>query len=220
MLTPHFNPWWTPDLADLPLPDYNETHRSLFLSRDIGAEAIFEPFSPHLAFFVGLFNGTGIFALNTNNAKAITAGVRGKFSLGSAQFQVGLSTLSRQQADPASVNFRSDFLGNLYASVEWPESGVRVCAETMGGELNDSVRTAFPFGGAGILQFPLYQGISWFTRAEVLRNSGSGNGLIQSAQIGPLLELHKTTHAYLFYQYLDSGGSVENAGWLRLRLVL
>lgn len=219
LFTPTFNPWWTPDLADLPLPDYNETHRALFLSRDMGAEAIFEPIANHLSFHVGFFNGSGIFSLNTNNSKAFTAGVRGMFSVGSSKVQIGLSALSRQQADPTSVNFRSDIVTNLYASIEHP-TGIKLSAEAYSGELNDSVRTAYPFGGAAILQLPVYRGIRLFTKAEILRNSGSGTGFIRNGQIGPVFELHKAVNAYVFYQYFDNGTSVENMGWLRIRLVL
>lgn len=222
LFTPTFNPWWSPDLADIPMPipDYQETHRALFLARDIGAEVQFEPIAQRLMFHVGLFNGSGIFSLNTNNSKAFTAGVRGNILFGPVKWTLGFSAMLHEQADPTSVNFRSDVVGNLFTSLELPGSDWRLTGEVFGGELNDSVRTAYPWGAAGTLFVPVVSGVRLFTRAEALRSSGIGNGFVRNAQIGPILELHKAAHAYLFYQYLDQGGSIENLGWLRLRLVL
>ncbi len=220
LFTPTFNPWWTPDLSSLAIPDYGEMHRSFLVGRDMGAELLFDPFRERLSFFAGYFNGTGILGFNTNNAKAFTAGVRTAFELGGGTLQFGLSAMARLQADPSSVNFRSDLVGNFYLCFDHPDSGFQLGAELLSAELNDSVRTAYPFGGAVILQLPVFEGVRLFTRGEVLKGSGTGNGLIRNAQVGPVLDLHKALQAYVFYQYLENGGSPENIGWVRLRLVL
>ncbi len=219
LTTPTFNPWWSPDLADIALPDYHQTHRLLFLNRDIGAEAHFEPIANKLALTFGIFNGSGIFSLNTNNSKAFTASAKALFSLGSAKLTLGMSAMLHEQADPTSVNYKSNLVGNFYTALELSPD-FRITAELFGGELNDSTRTATPLGGAGTLHLPLFSGVRLFARAEVLRNAGFGTGFVRNGEFGPLLELHKAAHAYLFYQYLDRGGSIENMGWVRVRLLL
>ena len=220
LFTPTYNPWWSPDLAEITLPDYNETHRALFVNRDIGAEVIYEPIAGHLMFFAGGFNGSGIFSANTNNSRTFTGGVLGTIPIGSAKWAIGFSSYLRTQADSTNINYRADLIGNVYTSLELPESRFKLTAELFGGELNDSTRTAYPIGAAGSMMLPLFSAVRLFTRAEFLANSGTGTGYIRNAQVGPVLELHKTTHAYLIYQYLDTSGSIENMGWLRVRLVL
>lgn len=220
LFTPTFNPWWSPDLADIPLPDFHQIHRSVFIGRDIGTELVFEPIAGRLTFHVGLFNGSGIFSLNTNNSKAFTAGLRGTILMGDLRLMLGASAMLHEQADPASVNFMSNAVGNLFAALDWPGTDFRLTGEVLVGELNDSVRTAYPFGGAGTLHVPIFAGMRMFARAEVLQGSGSGTGFVRSGQIGPILDLHKSAQAYIFYQYLDNEGSIENLGWVRVRLIL
>jgi hypothetical protein len=218
LFTPTFNPWWSPDLSDVPLPDFNESHKALFLGRDVGAELLLEPIVGRLQFHVGMFNGSGIFATNTNNARAFTAGVQGSIFMGGTKWTMGLSALLRDQADPTNVNFRSDAIGNLFSSLEFAGSNFKLTGELFGGALNDTTRSAQPFGGAGALYVPLIPGVRLFARAEVLRGTGVGTGFLRNGQFGPILDLHKSTQTYVFYQYLDTGGSIEHMGWVRVRL--
>ncbi len=218
LFTPTFNPWWTPDLSEIALPDYNESHRALFLARDIGAEIILEPIVGRLQFYAGMFNGSGIFATNTNNSRAFTAGVQGNVLFNGAKWMMGFSALLHEQADPTNVNFRSDAIGNLFTSLEFAGSPFKLTAELFGGGLSDSTRNSTALGGAGALYIPVFTGLRFFARAEVLRGTGTGTGLIRNGQFGPILDLHKSTQAYVFYQYLDTNGSIEHMGWVRVRL--
>ncbi len=220
LFSPTFNPWWTPDLADITLPDFGEAHKALFLSRELGAEAVWEPWGSRLAFYGGAFNGTGLMGANTNNSRAFTFGMRTRLPIGWAQWELGVSGSLREQADPGNVNFRSDGVWNLYSSLEFDGSPLRFTGELFGGSLNDSTRSAKPFGGAGSVTIPLFSGVRFFLRAEWLRNTGTGNGMLRHGQFGPVFDLHKTLQAYVFYQYLENSSAPENLGWVRVRLIL
>jgi hypothetical protein len=220
LFTPSFNPWWSPDLADIPVPDYQSSHSLLFINRDIGAELVVEPIAGRIQFFAGMFNGSGIVGSNTNNAKAFTAGIRGAIPIGATKLTLGASAYLREQADSGSVNYRADSIVNLYTALEVPGTAFRVNGEVFAGTLNDSTRSSNPLGGALTLQVPVFRGFRIFTRAELVRGTGTGNGWLRNAQMGPVMELQKGATAYLFYQYLENGGSPENLGWLRVRLVL
>jgi hypothetical protein len=220
LFTPAFNPWWSPDLTDLPLPDYQASHSLLFVGRDLGVELNFEPVPNRLSFFAGAFNGNGVFAQNTNGAKAFTAGIKGSFQFEESTLNVGLSGVLREQADPSSVNFRSDSLGSLYAVLESPHSSFKLGAELIFGSLNDSTRSASPFGGALTLFTPHFGLLKVFARAEWLRNTGNGNGTLKNFQAGPILHLHPSLQVFGLYQYLENGGSPETLVSARLRLVI
>ncbi len=220
LFTPSFNPWWSPDLTDLPIPDYQTSHSLLFIGRDLGAELSFEPVPQQLTFFAGAFNGNGVFAQNTNGARAFAVGVKGGFFVQEKKLSVGLSGLLREQADPSSVNFRSDSTGNLYAVLESPESTFKLGAELIFGSLNDSTRSASPFGGAFTLLLPWSNQLDFFARAEWLGGSGNGNGTIKSFQAGPVLHLHPSLKVFGLYHYLENGGSPETLVSARLRIVI
>lgn len=214
LFTPSFVPWWTPDLSDVPLPDYHETHRRLFLSRDLGAELSVA--WGKTVFYAGAFNGSGIFSLNTNNSRAFTAGARTQFSMGKVDWTWGVSFLFHEQADPASVNFKQDWMTDVYTSLEIPGTAWRLTAEAFGGQQNDSVQSTGPFGTAATLQAPLFRGVKLFTRAEFLNSQKS----LLHGQGGLIVDLHPALTAYAFYQYLERFDGIENLGQLRLRLNL
>ncbi|MBY0371435.1 hypothetical protein K2X33_12160 [bacterium] len=215
LFTPTFNPWWSPDLSGVALPDYNETHRALFIGRDIGAEIRYEPVKDVLI-HVGAFNGSGLFNLNTNNSKALTGGLRATFHVGNLQWMWGAAGFYHQQADSASVNYRSDWVANVFTEMRFEGTDWRIGAECFGGMLTDSIRTTGPFGMAATLQTPFFPGTKLFGRLETL----NGPQNIQHAQAGTILDLDPALAAYIFYRYLDRGNGPENIGEVRFRLNL
>lgn len=222
MFTPTFNPWWSPDLADMQvlLPDYNTTHKIAFLNRDIGTELTVEPVADRLYLTAGVFNGNGIFAFNTNAAKAFTFSLQTKIPLYESRLWVGASGYLMDQADPTSISFRNNGIWNFFTAWEYPNWKTWLTFELFGGELNDATRTSYPFGAAASLQFRAFKGFRWFSRAESMRGTGrGGNERVTSIQAGPVFDFAKTAQLFLLFHHNEvEDGTNENYGLFRLRL--
>lgn len=224
MFSPTFNPWWSPDLGDMQVlvPDYLQSHRALFLSRDLGTEITMEPVSDRVFLTAGVFNGNGIISYNTNAAKAFTFSAQTKIPIYESKLWFGVSAYMMDQADPASISFRNNGVWNIYTAWEYPRWKAWLAFEVFGGELNDSTRTAYPLGGAAMAQFRIFKGVRWFSRAEAARGTGrGGDNKLTSIQMGPVLDFHKTAQLFLLFHHNETEDrSNENYGYFRLRLQL
>lgn len=224
MFTPTYNPWWSPDLADMQVlvPDYLESHKAIFISRDLGTELTVEPISDRLSLTVGAFNGNGIFSHNTNAAKAFTFSLQGKIPVYESKIWLGASGYLMDQADPSSISFKSNGVWNVFTAWEYPRWKLWTAVEVFGGELNDSTRISFPFGGAAMMQFRMVRGLRFYARGEAMRATGrGGNNRLASIQMGPVLDFHKTAQLFLLFQHSEvEDGTNENYGYFRLRLQL
>lgn len=221
MFTPEFSPWWTPDLSEVDMPDYHEIDRVLLLSRDLGAQLTVRPVGEKLKISAGVFNGTGIVTLNTNSSRAFTGNL--ELDLGTkhgTSFALGGAAYRVQQASAGSVNYRMNTVGSLYGKLDLFYGRLRLTGEVLGGQLVDSTGSSNPFGGAGTIDFGLWQAVRLFARAEGLQGSGIGNGLLHHYQFGPVIELSRSCQAWLVYDYLDgeAPGSPQQQGILRFRL--
>ncbi len=223
MFTPTFNPWWTPDLTDLELPDYGLVQKATFLSRDIGTELSYE-FGPKLPTIgVGAFNGNGIFALNSNNSKAFTAFIDQKIGVGNLTLDMGASAYALFQSSPGAVNYVQNTLGDVYMGVTLSHPDINLMVDGFTGTFDNSYND-FDSTGAGITAI---LGVThWakaFIRWESLDHSPlSEFGLsLHHFEIGPILILDAALKAYTYYEFLDFGdGTSENAFQLRFRLLI
>ncbi len=223
IFTPAGSPWWAPDLSEIDLPDYHEIDKAELLSRDIGAQLTYQPWSDRLSVSIGIFNGTGILALDTNNAHALTAAIEGKAWRGPNEIDLGGSVYQFNQASSGSTSYESNLIGDLYLRARLDRLGCVLTAEALGGSAVDSTRTASPIGGAVTAEVAFAPWGRAFGRLEDLANSGSGTGSLRHFQLGPVFAIDRGVEAWLLYDYFDFGsgnGAAQQQAYLRVRLTL
>lgn len=219
MFTPTINPWWSPDLTEVAAPDYHESHRSLFLSRDIGAELGWRNGSGSISLGLGAFNGIGVFGQNTNNSRAFNAYLSTRWAFGDIELSLGAAGFARLQATAGNVNYRKQIVGTGWGSISF--SGITLYGDLFGGTVEDSVRSLLPFGGSVVVVLPLTGSIRLFGRAEWLdENPASNGGLLSRFQGGPWILFGERLQGWLTYsnQVTGDGSGVTHVTEARLRL--
>jgi hypothetical protein len=222
MFTPSFNPWWTPDLTDIAMPDYLDSHRAMFISRDIGTEVSYE-FKPEgFKAGVGLFNGNGIVALNSNNSKAFTAFLRETIPMGDASLEIGASAYGLFQATSGSINYIQNEVGDFYLDLNINSIGLNVMADAFAGNFQNSINVYNPVGGSASVSLDLLDWLKVFGRFETLSQDPANSGLtLLHFQVGPILKIVDQFTVYSFYEYYDHGdGNIENSFQIRARLII
>ena len=218
LFSPTFNPLWTPDLSYLNIPDFNETHRALFLSREAGAELSWEGFRQRLEVSVGAFNGTGVFAENTNNAKAFTGYLKVNFPFESWKISLGTGNYVLKQAAKGSVNYKSTWVTDGFMVIEIPEWKSQLVVDAFSSQFEDSVRSISPKGGSVVLNLGLGKWLGVFGRYEYSTQSPLLSGELRQVQFGPEIYFDDSVKGFFTYTQLDSGGSQEKSFAVRMRL--
>ncbi|MCB0416135.1 MAG: hypothetical protein H6617_06545 [Bdellovibrionaceae bacterium] len=219
MFTPSQNPFWTPDLSDLPLPSYNRTHRELYLFRDLGAELRYESASRNIEASVAAVNGIGIFAQNTNNSKAGALYLKGRIPFGEWNFYAGAGGMGLLQSVSGNVNYKRNWVLTGFIGVT-SRFGI-LQGEYSVGEFETSTTYRNPTGGALMAFARISDQLKMFVRYENLVNPPTGgSGTLKVFQVGPVLELHETLTLFGTYtQTQESDGSaLTHAGEVRFRL--
>lgn len=217
MMAPLYNPWWTPDLGELPMVEYHETHRALFVAREIGAELAVRPMGEKLTLAVGAFNGSGIVSLNTNNSKAFTTHVHGAFPVGGMKVGVGASVYLSEQSVPGAINYKKSSLVDYFTYLDILSLGVRLSVDAFATTFEEPSRTIRPNGFAAMANVRVYSWLSIFCRWESSTDSPL-SGKIRNFQIGPTAELSDYVKAFFIYQSLTANGSDQRMLQARLRL--
>ena len=224
LFSPSFNPVWTPDLSYLNLPDFNATHRALFLSREAGGEVSFEAFNHLLEVSVGAFNGTGVFAENTNNAKAFTAFASLNVPLNSWKLSLGTGNYILNQSVEGSVNYKKSWASDVFLVVEVPELRSQIAVDAFLSHFEqqsgDSIRGISPYGGAAVLNLGLGGWLGLFGRYEYATKSPVLSGEIRQFQLGPEIYFDENVKAFVTYTQLTSGGAKDKMVTARFRLSL
>ncbi len=218
MFNPTLNPWWTPDLAFLSLPDYQNNHRACLMDNDLGVELQFQPGTERLKFTLGVYNGNGIFSLNTNNSKAFSASVEAKEQFGESKVAFGISTFTQTQSASGSVNYKSNWAVDAYASVEngpWL-GGVDVLT----GGFEDATRLVYPLATGVFVVSRLAEDLHLFVRHETLRSSPTFSGNLTVWQMGPMIVIDRAFRAFFYYESSNGPSGIVNSGQVRLRLVM
>jgi hypothetical protein len=218
LFSPTFNPIWTPDLSYLNIPDFNETHRALFLSREAGAELIYEPFKKWLEVGAGAFNGTGIFAQNTNNAKAFTVFLKLNVQMQSWLFSIGTGDYILKQATEGSVNYKSAWVSDVFLTVEVPSLKAQLTLDAFTSQFEDSVRGINPVGGSALINFGINKWLGFFGRYEYATKSPVLGGCIRQLQIGPEIYFDDNVKSFITYSHQEVGGAEDRTLMVRLRL--
>ena len=220
MFTPLMNPIWTPDLSEIDMPDYHETHKALFLNRDLGAEVSYEPIKDRIQIGVGAFNGTGIFALNTNNGKAFNGYLRLQLPTEKFKLSAGVGSYSFRQSNVGSINFKSAFATDVFASIEYLPWQLHLSVDGFVSQFEDSTRSLTPVGGAGMMNVCLVSWLRFFARYEHASRSPLVTGTIRHLQFGPEFLLTEKFKTFVTYQHLESGGTTEKIVLIRVRLTV
>lgn len=220
LFTPSFNPWWTPDLTYLYIPDYAASHRMLFITRDIGAEITFAPLSDRVEFAIGAFNGNGIQSPNTNNARAFTGMARAAIPLGPVRWMLGAGAYQYSQSSRGSVNFRTQWTADLYTAFDYAPAGISLCGEVFLGEYEDSTRMLSPRGAAGMVTVGIVSWLKLFARYETLKSAPVTGLGVRHFQAGPLFEPTPYLKIWGLYETTDTGGGPESLGLIRVRLII
>jgi len=218
LFSPSFNPIWTPDLSYINVPDFNETHRALFLGREAGAEAIFEPFKNWVEIAVGAFNGTGVFAQNTNNANAFTAYLRLNIPFQSWTMFLGTGNYFLTQASVGSVNYKSTRVNDVFFGVEIPDRNTQLYIDGFTSDFEDSVKNIKPVGGSAVLNLGINKWLGLFGRYEYSSHSPILSGCVRQFQAGPEIYFDPSVKSFINYTELETGGTKERSLSVRLRV--
>ena len=219
LFSPSFNPLWSPDLTDVNMPDFNETHRALFLSREAGAEIIYEPFKKYLELALGAFNGTGVFAQNTNNSKAFTAYLKISVPIGSdCIFSLGTGNYILKQSNEGSVNYKSVRVSDGFAGIEILSVKTKLMIDAFTSQFDDSVKGINPMGGSIVFNLGLGRYFGLFAKYEFATKSPVLSGKIRQLQAGPELYFDENVKAFVTYAELEAGGTTDRSMMIRLRL--
>lgn len=220
MFAPTSSPNYSSDLADLPIPDYAKTHQATLLFRELGTELTVHPVGG-IALTGGIFNGSGIIALNTNNSKALTGAALGRFELGGdTSLHFGISGYSSRQSDSGSVNFISNGIGNGFVTLRLGEH-TQLGIDIVTGKLQDASRSVSVFGFTGTAVVGLSSWLKAYFRGEALRYAPLTEPRMNRVQLGPILEPLKNLRLFVFAEHTDdSTGATENAFQCLMRLTL
>ena len=218
LFTPTLSPWWTPDLSALDVPDYALVHREVFIGRDLGAEVETEIFPDRLHVAVGVFNGIGPIATNSNNSRAYTGFVRGGVPVGELAVLVGAGGYLLSQSAPGNINFRKAWGGSAFLGIEWRSRGALLGVEVVGGDFEDNLRTVLARGAAALAFSPEFWSMRLFTRYESLSPAPSTGKALRRFQIGPVYHPYPPLKAFFIFQIEDSNDGRIQSGMLRVRL--
>jgi hypothetical protein len=220
LFAPQFNPWWTPDLGDIRMSDYHETHKALFLSREMGVEVLFAPFHEWLELAVAYVNGSGIFAENTNNAKTFTAFAKFSADLNVLRLSLGAGAFILNQSMKGSVNFKTNSATDVFLELALPDNRTKLQVDGFVSRYEDATRGLSPSGGALALHLGLTSWASLFGRYESATGNPIVAGRIRQFQIGPIFDLTRSLTTYVDYAHRESGGAKENIFEVRARLTI
>lgn len=203
------------ELGYVPLPSYHESHRLLLLDNDLGTEITIRPTPNFFALSFGYFNGNGVFALNTNNAKAYTARMVFEVPIDSVTLTLGVAGYSAIQSSSGSVNYRANWVANPFISVDWEQNVFGL--EGFSGHFTDSTRSASPLGVAAFVNWALVSRLRGFARVEAVEDSPSGGRYFFHWQVGPELGLHETLRVFAYYDMTKQGTVEQSSFQVRTR---
>ncbi|MBM4303340.1 MAG: hypothetical protein FJ112_03315 [Deltaproteobacteria bacterium] len=220
LFSPAFNPIWTPDLSYLNLPDFNATHRTLFLSREAGGELTLEAFHRWLEISVGAFNGTGVFAENTNNAKAFTAYARLNIPFQSWNLSLGTGNSIVRQSTEGSVNYKSSWVTDVFFTLDIPNWRTQFAIDGFSSQFDDSVRGLSPKGGSAVINLGFGSWFGVFARYEYSTKAPLLLREIRQLQIGPEIYFDENVKAFVTYTEVKTSGDDDKMITARFRLSL
>lgn len=221
MFAPTLNPVYSPDLTFLPIPNYFESHRTVFPGRDIGAELHFWPLPGDVRLTLGAFNGSGIVALNSNNTRSFSSSVEGQMGIGPSNLNVGISGAVSRQSDRGNVNFMENWVADAYVTWALEDSNTWVAVDLMRGRLEDSIRIAEFAGGTLTAIIEIINHVQLMGRYEASNYSPSGTSRLRHTQVGPILQLSRKFKMFFYYDRLEEGsGAPENSGQVLMRLTI
>ncbi len=221
LMAPTINPWWSPDIGDLWVPDFFYGQRLLLLSRDMGLELAGHLIPKRLEVAVGYFNGNGIFGFNTNNSRALTA--FGRLHLippGTWQMYVGGGFFHFAQGVSGATNYRQNWVANPFLAIEGEPLQLHFSLEGWWGGFQDSARRYSPKGVVASLRLghPRLQG---FVRYLNLSSVPTSMGRLSELHLGATSDPFPHLKIFFYFQQVAGRSTgTENSVNLRARFAL
>jgi len=220
LFSPSIVPWWTPDLSDLPLPDYASVHRAMLIGREMGAELSVAAIPGYLEAAVGFVNGTGIFGTQSGSTRAVTAMIRSAFGSPHFRVMVGAGGYHLAMGSSGSPNFRSQNVLDAFFQFRIPSAGVTLGGDAIFGWYEDAFRTLNPSGGNLFLLVDISETFEAYARYEFLDHWWGDTPSFRRLEFGPIVRVATGTKLFLLLRNVTSNGASEGGGEVRLRLQL
>ncbi len=221
LMAPMINPWWSPDIGELWVPDFFYGQRLLLLGRDMGVEFGATLIPKRLELRAGYFNGNGIFGFNTNNSRAITG--FGRLHLippGEWRIYVGGGGFHFGQGSTGSSNFRSQWVANPFLGIESDLLKFLFTLEGWFGGYQDVSRSCSPKGVVLSLRAG-HERMQGFVRYLNLSSVPNVRGYLEELQLGITTDPFPNLKMFLFYQQVKGrSNGPENSVNLRARFSL
>lgn len=220
LFSPSIVPWWTPDLSDLPLPDYASVHRAMLISRETGAEVSFSAIPGYLEGAVGFVNGTGIFGSQSGATRAVTAMVRTAFGAPGWRVMLGVGGYHKSLGSPSTPQYRRQMVLDAFFQLRMPRAGLTLGADYLFGKYDDAFRSLSPTGGDVFLLVDVTERVQGFARYEFMDQWWGDTPTMHRLEAGPTLRFAKGTKLFLLMVSREAAGSRDTGGEARLRLQL
>lgn len=206
-----FRPWLNPEWSEIrtEFPDYLGIHSQLLLSDEMGVEGVYA-LDTGIDVGVGMTNGNGLIALNTNNSRAFHLFVRSPKRSDDQHMWWGASLYSYRQSTQGAANYRGQWVGNVFIDAFAPTYDITAGIEFIWGGFVDNFNSYAPQGWAANMFVP-FLGSKLMLRAEQLINSPSyGGNSYKRFEIGPVFHPTPETILFLTEQYTEPGVTAGN----------
>ncbi len=212
------NPLWSLHLTESWIPESLNLHQRTLLRNDIGVETLARLFDT-VDITIGYVNGNGLFGLNTNNSRAVVSSLTVNIPIGEIATRIGASGFYATQSTVRSVNFKSNWTGNVFLALDCQEFHLQ--GDLLMGEFQDSNRIIKPVGGALVGRIPIWENWGLYGRFDRIVGDPIENLEITTFQGGITLTNSPDLDTFLYFENrFTYPGIAENSFHARLRLIL
>lgn len=197
-----FRPWVNPHWSSEPgvFNDYSLVHSSILPAEQLGMEGVYRGAAVNVG--VGMTNGNGTQALNTNNARSFHFFFRNGPDPSLLKWSTGAYTF--RQSAPGSANFKDAWVANASLDFEFPKISVRLGGDASWGQFLDT-DTSFFIHAWSVYLFVPFLGNDLMIRAESLDRSPLLAGRhLKRVQLGPVFHVSRLT-LFFMEEYTEPG---------------
>jgi hypothetical protein len=220
LFAPSLVPWWTPDLSDLPIPEYASVHRALLLGRELGTELTVAVVPGSVEASVAFVNGTGIFGSQSGATRAVTGMVRAAFGTPAIRVMLGAGGYHLAVGTSGTPQFRQQAVVDAFLQLRFPRFRVMLGADAIFGQYTDAFRELAPSGGNVFLLANVASWADVFGRYEFLDRWWGDTPSFRRVEAGPVFRLDPGVRLFVLVAHEEAEGRGELGGEARLRLAL
>jgi hypothetical protein len=220
LFAPSLVPWWTPDLSDLPIPEYASVHRAMLLGRELGTELTVAVVPGSVEASVAFVNGTGIFGSQSGATRAVTGMVRAAFGTPAIRVMLGAGGYYLTVGTLGTSQFRQQTVVDAFLQLRVPRLGVMLGADAIFGQYVDAFRKLAPSGGNVFLLANVASWADGFGRYEFLDRWWGDRPSFRRVEVGPVFRLDAGVRLFVLVVHEQAEGRGELGGEARLRLQL